>query len=215
MTVKTISPGYIATKMVTAVPQEILETNIIPQIPVGRLGEPRKLRRLSCSCQRGEAAVKRIDLRHLEQELGPPDLSGVTVIAMDEFAIQKGHRYATVIGAPSSKRMLWVGRWRSREDIRPFFELLGPDGCARLRAAVMDMNTAYDSEVRMHCPQAEVAYDLFHVVAKYGREVVDQIRVDEANRLRGDRAARKVVKSSRWLLLRNQENVTQEADDST
>ncbi|MGQ5916900.1 hypothetical protein ACUNH4_22885, partial [Serratia sp. IR-2025] len=28
-----------------------------------------------------------------------------------------------------------------------------------------------DLEVRHHCPQAEVVYDLFHVVAKYGREV--------------------------------------------
>lgn len=40
VTVNTISPGYIATKMVTAVPEEILNTKIIPQIPVGRLGQP-------------------------------------------------------------------------------------------------------------------------------------------------------------------------------
>ncbi|TAL55804.1 acetoacetyl-CoA reductase [Pandoraea sp.] len=40
VTVNTVSPGYLATKMVTAVPQEILETKIIPQIPVGRLGKP-------------------------------------------------------------------------------------------------------------------------------------------------------------------------------
>ncbi|MBK4737904.1 ISL3 family transposase [Noviherbaspirillum pedocola] len=157
-------------------------------------------------------AVKRIDLRTLERELGPVDLSGVTIIAMDEFAIQKGHRYATGIVEPASKRVLWVGRGRSREEIRPFFELLGAQGCAQLRAAVMDMNTAYDLEVRMHCPQAEIVYDLFHVVAKYGREVIDRVRVDEANRLRGDRAARKVVKSSRWLLLRNRENVIREND---
>jgi acetoacetyl-CoA reductase len=40
VTVNTISPGYIATKMVMAVPEEIRETKIIPQIPVGRLGQP-------------------------------------------------------------------------------------------------------------------------------------------------------------------------------
>ncbi|MCY0854682.1 acetoacetyl-CoA reductase [Cupriavidus sp. D39] len=43
VTVNTVSPGFIATKMVTAVPQEILETKIIPQIPVGRLGEPEEV----------------------------------------------------------------------------------------------------------------------------------------------------------------------------
>ena len=131
--------------------------------------------------------VKRIDFRHLQRTLGPVDLNGVTVIAMDEFAIQKGHRYATVVVEPERKRVLWVGRGRCRDEVRPFFELLGPDGCQRLRAVAMDMNTAYDLEVRAHCPNAEVVYDLFHVVAKYGREVIDRVRVDEANRLRGDR----------------------------
>ncbi|MGU7782748.1 acetoacetyl-CoA reductase [Burkholderia sp. PU8-34] len=40
VTVNTISPGYLATKMVTAIPQDILDTKILPQIPVGRLGRP-------------------------------------------------------------------------------------------------------------------------------------------------------------------------------
>ena len=151
--------------------------------------------------------VKQIDFRHLERTLGPVDLTGVTVIAMDEFAIQKGHRYATVVVEPERKRVLWVGRGRSRAEVRPFFELLGPEGCRRLRAVAMDMNTAYDLEVKQHCPNAEVVYDLFHVVAKFGREVIDRVRVDEANRLRDDKPARRVVKTSRWLLLRNRENV--------
>lgn len=154
--------------------------------------------------------VKRIDFRHLEQQLGDLDLDGLSQIAMDEFAIQKGHRYATVIVEPSRKRVVWVGRGRSRADVRPFFQLLGPERCAALRAVAMDMNSAYDLEVRAHCPNAEVVYDLFHVVAKYGREVIDRVRVDEANRLRGDKAARRVVKTARWLLLRNRENLEAE-----
>ena len=59
-------------------------------------------------------------------------------------------------------------------------------------------------------PNAEVVYDLFHVVAKYGREVIDRVRVDEANRVRTDKPARRVVKTSRWLLLRNRHNVPAE-----
>ncbi len=43
VTVNTISPGYIGTKMVTAIPKEILDTKIIPQIPVGRLGQPEEV----------------------------------------------------------------------------------------------------------------------------------------------------------------------------
>jgi len=43
VTVNTISPGYIGTKMVTAIPKEILDGKIIPQIPVGRLGKPEEV----------------------------------------------------------------------------------------------------------------------------------------------------------------------------
>jgi transposase len=74
----------------------------------------------------------------------------------------------------------------------------------------MDMNTAMDLEVRQQCPNAEVVYDLFHVVARFGREVVDRVRVDQANTLRAEPKARQVIKRSRWLLLRNRDNLKNE-----
>ena len=43
VTVNTVSPGYIGTKMVLAVPKEVLDAKIIPQIPVGRLGKPEEV----------------------------------------------------------------------------------------------------------------------------------------------------------------------------
>jgi len=43
VTVNTISPGYIATQMVLAVPKDVLDAKIIPQIPVGRLGKPEEV----------------------------------------------------------------------------------------------------------------------------------------------------------------------------
>ena len=43
VTVNTISPGYIGTKMVRAIPQEVLDTKILPLIPMGRLGEPNEV----------------------------------------------------------------------------------------------------------------------------------------------------------------------------
>jgi acetoacetyl-CoA reductase len=43
VTVNTISPGYIGTKMVMAIPKEVLDSKILPQIPIGRLGEPEEI----------------------------------------------------------------------------------------------------------------------------------------------------------------------------
>src|ERR1700747_1150632 len=45
ITVNVICPGYINTEMVQAVPKEVLEKNVIPQIPVNRLGEPEEIAR--------------------------------------------------------------------------------------------------------------------------------------------------------------------------
>jgi acetoacetyl-CoA reductase len=43
ITVNTVSPGYLRTWMVTKIPAEILRTKILPQIPLGRLGEPEEV----------------------------------------------------------------------------------------------------------------------------------------------------------------------------
>lgn len=150
--------------------------------------------------------IKRLDKQALKARLEPADWSEVRIIGLDEFALHKGHRYATVVVEPATRRVLWVGVGRGRADIRPFFERLGAQ-CQQIEAAVMDMNAAFELEVRAHCPQATIVFDLFHVVAKYSREVLDRVRVDEANRLRADQPARRVVKSAKWLLLRNRDNV--------
>ncbi len=56
VTVNTISPGYIGTKMVTAIPQDILDTKILPQIPVSRLGKPEEIAGLVAYLASDEAA---------------------------------------------------------------------------------------------------------------------------------------------------------------
>ena len=154
--------------------------------------------------------IKEIDKARLHRKFGAFEGRGVRRLVMDEFALHKGHRYATVVMDAQTMRVLWVGEGNSREAIRPFFKLLGQEGCEGIEAVAMDMNTAFDLEVRKHCPQAEVVYDLFHVVARFGREVVDRVRVDQANALKAQPAARQVIKRSRWLLLRNRDNLSTE-----
>lgn len=56
VTVNTISPGYIGTKMVTAIPKEVLDSKIIPQIPMGRLGQPEEVAGLVAYLASDEAA---------------------------------------------------------------------------------------------------------------------------------------------------------------
>ena len=56
VTVNTISPGYIGTKMVLAIPKDVLDSKIIPQIPLGRLGKPEEVAGLCAYLASEEAA---------------------------------------------------------------------------------------------------------------------------------------------------------------
>ena len=56
VTVNTISPGYIGTKMVMAIPKEVLDSKIVPQIPMGRLGKPEEVAGLVAYLSSDEAA---------------------------------------------------------------------------------------------------------------------------------------------------------------
>ena len=189
---------------------------------VARLCQVLPVKHVAAWFRLGWDTVRQIDARSLATRLGPvtaASLAGVRTVALDEFALHRGQRYATVALEPETRRVLWVGLGRSRADVRPFFELLGPEGRAGLEAVVMDMNGAFETEVRAQCPHAAIVYDLFHVVAKYGAEVIDRVRVDETNRISRaapdnprTTAARRVMKGTRWLLLRNRENLRRPAD---
>lgn len=189
---------------------------------IGRLAQVLTIKQVAAFYGVDWDTVKRIDSNALQARLGPLTaraLAEVRLVVLDEFALKRGRRYATVALDPIRRRVLWVGRGRRREDVRPFFELLGPAGCARLEAVGMDMTAPFALEVGAQCPQAAIVYDLFHVVAKYGREVIDRVRVDATNRLgqarrhdKGREAARRVIKGTRWLLLRNRATLTAPAD---
>ena len=56
VTANTISPGYIGTKMVMAIPKDVLDSKIIPQIPMGRLGKPEEVAGLVAYLASDEAA---------------------------------------------------------------------------------------------------------------------------------------------------------------
>ena len=101
------------------------------------------------------------------------------------------------------------GHGVSRAAIRPF-EQPG-ERCQQIEAVAMDMNTAFDLEVKQHCPQAEVVYDLFHGgLAMAERWWTGASGAGECTE--SDKPARKVVKSARWLLLRNRAKLSEKQD---
>jgi transposase len=80
-----------------------------------------------------------------------------------------------------------------------------PEQRKSIEAVASDMASGFRNAVENACPHAALVYDFFHVVAKYSREVVDVVRLEEARKQ--DEAGRKLIKGSRYLLLKNDSNL--------
>ena len=102
------------------------------------------------------------------------------LLAVDEFAIHKGHTYATCVMDLETGEVLWVGEGRSKEDFEQFFTETEPAFLSKVMAVAMDMNASYHILVRKHLPHAMIVYDRYHMQAQFGKDVLGVVRLTEA-----------------------------------
>ena len=173
------------------------------------------------------------ELEHKEKQYRP------RFLAVDEFAIHKGHSYATSVMDLESGEVLWVGKGRTLADFDRFFKETDPSFLAGVIAVAMDMNASYNKLVSKYLPKASIVYDRYHMQAQYSREVLGVVRLEEARKhnvepkemlnnitqemtkeeKREIKAMAKsqmkeysALKKSRWTLLMNRENLSDERD---
>jgi len=125
--------------------------------------------------------VKEIDKASLKAELDPPDFRGVTRIAVDEIAIRKGQKYATMVIDFDKHRVLWVSEDRKKESLDEFYKKLGTEGCKKIVAVGMDMWEPFRASTHEYCKNADIVYDPFHVVMNYGK-VINKVRNKEVRK---------------------------------
>jgi transposase len=121
---------------------------------------------------------------------------------------RKGHKYLTVVANHATGDPVWIGEGRSQATVGAFFDEVGEEGAKQLNAISMDMCAPYILQAQKRAPQAEIAFDPFHVV-KLGNEAVQQVRRGEARERKGTAEA-SVLKGSRWALLKAPENLRAE-----
>src|ERR1700689_11786 len=134
-------------------------------------------------------------------------LGQIDAIGVDEIQYAKGHKYLTLVYQIDLgiTRLLWVGRERTIESFHGFFTVIGDEEAAKIVFVCSDMWEPYLKVIREKCSDALHILDRFHIVAKMNK-ALDEVRSGESRRLASDGFA-PVLKKSRWLLLKREENL--------
>lgn len=153
--------------------------------------------------------VKDIHKRHLWHRYRNPNLTGLTYIAIDEICIGHGPRYLTIVLNIQTGAVIFVGQGKGKEALDPFWKRLGKRK-RTIKAVAIDMGHNYLSAVWEHLPDAAVVFDRFHVIKLYNQKLSDLRRQVQT----GARAmAKEVLKGTRWLLLKNPENLDESKNE--
>ena len=137
-------------------------------------------------------------------------LGRIDAIGVDEIQYAKGHKYLTLVYQIDLgvTRLLWIGRERTIESFQEFFKVIGDEVAAKIVFVCSDMWEPYLKVIREKCSEAIHILDRFHIVAKMNK-ALDEVRAGESRRMARE-GYLPVLKKSRWLLLKREENLKTE-----
>jgi len=158
----------------------------------------------------GWDCVKDIVKKNLQQRFSKPKLSHLKYLAIDEISIAKGHKYLTVVLDLERGQVVFIGDGKGAESLKPFWERLKRSK-AKISAISTDMSPAYVASVLENWPSASLVFDHFHVI-KLMNEQLSDLRRKLYHELTACRE-KKVLKGSRWLLLKSPENLDEQRNE--
>jgi transposase len=134
----------------------------------------------------------------------------IDAIGVDEIQYAKGHKYLTLVYQIDLgvTRLLWVGKERTIESFQGFFAVIGDEVASKIAFVCSDMWEPYLKVIREKCSEALHILDRFHIVAKMNK-ALDEIRAGESRRMSSEGRV-PLLKKSRWLLLKREENLKTE-----
>jgi transposase len=151
--------------------------------------------------------VGRIVERVVADQLDATRLHGLVAIGVDEISYRRGQRYLTCVADHNSGAIVWARPGRNAATLAAFFDELG-DRKQSIRAVSIDMSAGYEQAIKQAVPDAEIAFDPFHVV-KLANDAVNQVRRADWN-AHGKSATTtgRWLKGVRWALLKAPERLT-------
>lgn len=150
--------------------------------------------------------AKTIAKTHLAKEYGKPSLRSVRYLSIDEIHLGAKMRFFTIVIDLEDGRILWASPGKGKEALRGFWRRLRA-AKAKIKAVATDMSAAYWSAVLEHLPDAAQVFDKFHIL-KLMNERLDDLRREMVREAEGPLKLK--IKGTRFLLLRNPENLKAE-----
>jgi len=148
--------------------------------------------------------VKNIEKDWLEKKYKRIRLNQVSILGIDEVYLGKKLGYITVVRDIESGAVLYIGKGKGVDALKKFRKRIRRKA-AQIVAVAMDMSNAYSAWVSEVLPNADIIYDHFHVI-KLMNDRMDNLRRITMNKLADEQ--KKELKGKRYLLLRNEENLS-------
>ena len=152
----------------------------------------------------GWDSIKDLFKRNLQARFGQPKLKKLKRLAIDEISIGHGHRYLTVVLDLMSGAVVFLGEGKGADALKPFWKRLKASH-AKIEAVATDMSLAYTLAVRENLPKAIHVFDHFHVVKLFNDRLSEFRR--ELQREAEGPLGKTLFKGTRWLILKNSENI--------
>lgn len=144
---------------------------------------------------------------YVEMARAKEDFSDVKRIGVDETSVKKGHDYVSFFFDLDKKKLLFGTEGKDNETVKDFVADLKKHGGnpEQITDAAIDMSKAFIKGIKEQLPNAATTFDRFHLI-KLMNETMGKIRADEA------RQFPEILKKSRYLFLKNPENLTPEEE---
>jgi transposase len=145
----------------------------------------------------------RVVHHYVDQARARADASKVTRVAIDETAARRGHNYIALFVDIDQARVLFATEGRDAKTVATFADDLTAHGGDpdQVSEVCIDMSPAFIKGTADSLPNAAITFDKFHAV-KIINDAVDQVR-------RAERKAHAVLKGTRYIWLRNPENLSE------
>lgn len=151
-----------------------------------------------------KTTVYRIDKKWLERREARRPERPVTRMGIDEIAIRRGQKYATVFYDLERREVIAMTLTRKQRAVSRVFRRWGKEKCRAVQAVCMDLWAPYLNSVRRHLKKAAVVFDKFHVYT-YLSEAIEAVRRHEQQL--ADEKTGRLIKGTRWLWLKARGNL--------